>query len=193
MNWTKLLYVSIIVLIYIPMVFLGANVFFPKYTGSESYYNYQGNDCYGKIPQPYVETKPNMTADELEKVYHANKQVSDAQAKCQQENDKLQRDWQDGKNAYEGNKYTFIAVFNLVILVFALFVTLQDSIVLGLFLASIGSTFGSTMKYFDTRSMAGFLILVLTFFTTIYFINKKKDTFIDWRSQEQKKRKKGKK
>ena len=28
MNWTKLLYVLIIVLLYVPMVFLGANVFF---------------------------------------------------------------------------------------------------------------------------------------------------------------------
>ncbi len=30
MNWTKLLYVLIIVLLYVPMVFLGANVFFSE-------------------------------------------------------------------------------------------------------------------------------------------------------------------
>ena len=53
MNWTKLLYVLIIVLLYVPMVFLGANVFFPKYTGTDSYY--QGPDCYSKYPYPSTE------------------------------------------------------------------------------------------------------------------------------------------
>ncbi len=42
MNWLKFLYVLLIVLVYVPMVFLGANVFFPKFTGSDAYY--QGFD-----------------------------------------------------------------------------------------------------------------------------------------------------
>ncbi|MBW2965024.1 hypothetical protein KY363_06210 [Candidatus Woesearchaeota archaeon] len=179
MNWTKLLYVLMIVLLYIPMVFLGANVFFPEYTGQDSYYNYR--DCI--YPAPVV--SGNMTAEDKAAMDASTKSYTE----CNDKNREAERQWNSKKNAYEGWKYVYIALFNLAVLLLALFVTMQDSIVMGLFLASISSTFGSTMRYFDSRSKIGFIVLVVIFFTMVYFINRKKDTIVDWKTRDQPKKK----
>jgi len=168
MNWAKLFYVLIIVLLYIPMVFLGANVFFPEYTGSQSYY--QGfSDCYMKYPypEPAKLSEPQRVA------------VSEAQRKCQDENTLAQRVWEQRKLQYEGMKYVWISLFNLGVVLLAVFLPkLQESVSMGLFLAAVGATFGGTIRYFDTQSKAGFLILVTTFFLMLFFINQKKDSFV---------------
>lgn len=172
MNWTKLLYVLIIVLLYVPMVFLGANVFFPKYTGLNSFYNEP--DCYGKYPQPVA----------------ANENVSNAimqrQQACMQNYTANQKTFEQEKNTYDGKKYTFIALFNLILLLAALFIPMQDSIVLGLFLGSVISTFAATIGYFQSNSKIGFVVLVVIFIVTLFFINRKKDSFVDWKSRLEK-------
>ena len=174
MNWTKLLYVLIIVLLYIPMVFVGANVFFPEYTGQNAYYQGPYADCYAKYPYPVQPTQEQSQA------------ISEKQMACQDEFNVAQREFEQEKLAYEARKYIFITIFNLAILLFALFVTLQDSVTMGLFLGAAATTFGATLRYFDTKSKIGFAILVLTFFAIIYFINKKKDTFVDWKTKNDK-------
>lgn len=180
MNWTKLLYVLMIVLLYIPMVFLGANVFFPEYTGQDSYYPYR--EC----PYPSPVAGGNMTAEEKASMDQASYKL---QTECSDKNREAEREWSKEKNAYEGWKYVYIALFNLAVLLLALFIKMQDSIVMGLFLASISSTFGATMRYFDSRSKIGFAVLVIVFFTMVYFINKKKDTIVDWKTKETSKKK----
>lgn len=171
MNWTKLLYILIIVLLYVPMVFLGANVFFPEYTGSNSYF--QGyTDCYGKYPFP------ERAVPEEEKA------ISAQQEQCQNEFQQAQQNWEKEKLAYEGQKYTYITLFNLVVLLAALFIPWQDSVIMGLFLGAIAATFGATIHYFDTKSKIGFVILVITFMAMLYFINRKKDSFVDWKEKK---------
>jgi len=64
-----------------------------------------------------------------------------------------------------------------------LFVSMQDSIVMGLFMGSIVATFGATVGYFETNSKIGFGILVITFFVMLFFINRKKDHFVDWKEK----------
>ncbi len=173
MNWTKLLYILIIVLIYIPMVFLGANVFFPEYTGTNSYYK-PTIDCYSKFP-----TMDASKATEAQWTI-----ITEKQQKCQEQQNLAQTQWESKKQAYDGQKYVFISLFNLIVLGLALFLpTLQDSVTMGLFLGSIGATFGATLGYFETRSKIGFIVLVITFFLTLYFINRKKDTFVDWKEK----------
>jgi len=175
MNWTKLLYILIIVLLYVPMVFLGTNVFFPKYTGSNAYYRGY-DDCYTKYPYP---EKP-------ETISQAERSALDQhQRECQEEYQQKADAFEQEKLGYEGWKYVLIALFNLAILLMALFVPkLQDSVSMGLFLGSIAATFGATIRYFDTRSKIGFIILVVTFFVMLYFINRKKDTFVDWKGKK---------
>lgn len=177
MNWTKLLYVLIIILLYIPMVFLGANVIFTKYTGTDSYYYstvpYQ--DCYLKYPVP------EGTSTEKQQQLTAEQQT------CEQENRAREQQWNQERNAYLGQKYVLVTLFNLAILLFALFVPkLQDSVIMGLFLGSIAATFGATIRYFDTNSKIGFAVVVITFFVMLYFINRKKDSFVDWGTKKKK-------
>lgn len=174
MNWTKLLYVLIIVLLYVPMVFLGANVFFSEYTGQYAYYR-GDTDCYLKYPypaQPETLTEPQHAA------------IAENQRKCTLEDQKKQEEYDKAKQAYEGRKYTFIALFNLAVLLIALLVPLlKDSVVMGLFLGSTISTFASTIRFFDSKSRTGFIVLVITFLVMLYFINKKKDSFMDWKGK----------
>ncbi len=178
MNWTKLLYVLIIVLLYTPMVFLGANVFFPEYTGANAHYQGLYLDCYGK--HPYPQNPDTLTGAERTR-------IDELQRECSLKNQEEQRAWENKKLVYEGTKYVFVALFNLVILLLALFVPkLQDSVTMGLFLGSIGATFGATIRYFDTRSRIGFIILVVTFFAMLFFINRKKDSFVDWEEKKKK-------
>lgn len=172
MNWTKLLYVLIIVLIYAPMVFLGANVFFPKYTGMNSYYQ-PSVDCYSKYPTPAMD---KATSAEIAA-------ANDKQQTCYEQNVAEQKAFEEAKNTYDGWKYVFIALFNLAIILFALFVPMQDSIVMGLFLGSIVATFGATTGYFETNSKIGFGVLVVIFFVMLFFINKKKDNFVNWKEK----------
>lgn len=169
MQWTKLLYVLIIALIYVPMVFLGANVFFPKYTGADSYYHGPYQDCYQKYP--YSE-RPDTLA-EAERL-----KVAEDQQKCNEEFQKAQQAWEEEKRAYDSWKYVFIAFFNLIILMGALFIQkLDDSVILGLFVGSIIATFAATISYFQTNSRLGFGLLVLTFIAVVYFVHRKKGSF----------------
>jgi hypothetical protein len=166
------------------MVFLGANVFFPKYTGSDSYYNYnyQNPDCYGKYPSP---TPISETNPPDEKTKLIAQQRNEQLEECLKQQMLTQQQWEQDKNQYEGMKYIFIIAFNFIILLIALFLPkLQDSVTMGLFLSSIVTTFGATIRYFDSKSKIGFIILVITFFLTLYFINKKKDTFVDWKEKK---------
>jgi len=182
MNWTKLLYVLILVLLYIPMVFLGANVVFPKYTGNDgNYYSYPVAPYYAPYTIPTA--TQNMSVEEKAKIEELNKRITDEQKRINDENNAKQKAWEAEKQAYEGMKYRFVAAFNLLILIIALFITMQDSVIMGLFLSSVGSTFAATIRYFDSRNKIAFVILVVTFFFMIYFINKKKDTFMDWKTK----------
>lgn len=169
MNWSKLLYSLIIVLLYVPMVFVGANVFFPKYTGTDSYYH-GTEDCYLKYPSP---------APEKALAVEQSTAIAEKQAQCQKEFYAGQQKWEQEKLVYEGTKYVFITLFNLVILVIAVFLPfLKNSVALGLFLGSVFATFGATIRYFDTRSKIGFILLVITFIVVIFFINRKKEVFL---------------
>ena len=107
--------------------------------------------------------------------------IDENQRKCNEEFQKAQEEFEQGKLSYEGRKYVFISLFNLGILLLALFLPkLQDSVTMGLFMGSIAATFGGTVRYFDTKSKIGFAILVVTFCAVLYFINRKKENFLDW-------------
>ncbi|MEK6905015.1 MAG: hypothetical protein AABX24_01300 [Nanoarchaeota archaeon] len=178
MNWTKLLYGLMIVMLYVPMVFLGANVFFPEYTGTNAYYHGPYTDCYGKYPYP-VDSEKLSTPERAV--------IDENQRKCNEEFQKVQEKFEEAKLSYEGRKYVFISLFNLGILLLALSLPkLQDSVTMGLFMGSIAATFGGTIRYFDTKSKIGFAILVVTFFAVLYFINRKKENFLDWGKEKKK-------
>lgn len=146
MKVSKYIYAGIILLIYVPLVFMGANVFFPKYTGPESYYLYE--QC------------PTITES-------VNKE-------CMNGQEKKRVEFEKEKNKYNIRKYLFIVIFSLISLIIVGFIRIEDIIRLGIFLGATISTFVSTLVYFDTKSKIGFAILVLIFILVIYYINKNK-------------------
>jgi len=169
MEKVKLIYSLIIIILYIPLVFLGTNVFFSKYTGQDAYYPYE--DCYGIRPVDKAQT-----INETEE-----------QQRCIKEQNKKQREFEKDKNSYNSRKYIGITIFNLIILIITLFLVLDSSILLGLFAGSTISTFISTIMYFATNSKIGFGVLVLLFITVIYIINKHRDRL--WSNSQSKKKK----
>ncbi|MDP3699228.1 MAG: hypothetical protein Q8R47_06625, partial [Nanoarchaeota archaeon] len=148
------------------------------YTGTNAYFHGPYTDCYGKYPYPAAPDK--LTTPE-------RAVIDENQRKCNDELQKAQDEFEQAKLSYEGRKYVFISLFNLAILLLALFLPrLQESVTMGLFMGSIAATFGGTIRYFDTRSKIGFALLVITFFAVLYFINRKKENFLDWNGKGKK-------
>ena len=156
MNWQKVLSSLLIVILFIPLVFMGANVFFPKY----DYYEYK---------RCVVEPRPiDATAEEI-------KAWDEANQKCQEESQKERQQWEESKRTYEGGKYIFIIVICLIASLAALYIPLKSSIKWGLFIGAVITAFIGTLTYFRTKSLIGFIILVILFIFTVIFINKQKN------------------
>lgn len=155
MSWIKVMLSLVVILLYIPLVFMGANVFFSDYTGMDSYY--QGyKDCNVLSPESSLYVQNQTCVDE---------QINE------------QRTYEESKNSYNGNKYIFIVILNLLVLLFALFISFDESVIIGLFLGSTLTSFFSTWFYFATQSKIGFGVLFVIFLVTIYFVTKKKRVF----------------
>ena len=157
MDWIKVLLSLVVILLYIPLVFMGANVFFPEYTGSHSYYQ-SYNACYYNSKEAEPISVQNDT--------------------CVAEQQAQQLAFDEAKAHYEGNKYIFMVVLNLFVLLLALFVSFDESVIIGLFLGSVLTTFFATWTYFESKSKIGFGILGIIFFVTLYFITKRRHVFL---------------
>ncbi|RME77360.1 hypothetical protein D6774_04760 [Candidatus Woesearchaeota archaeon] len=147
-NWQSILYPSIIALLFIPLVFMGANVFFEEKT-------YEWKDCF------YPKPSENMTAQE-----RAEQQACADQNRAEQE--RIDKE----NNTIRGYKYVFVTLASLIALLVALFAPVLDYVKNGLFMGAVLSSFFSTWTYFGSRSKVGFLILVVIFILSIWFINK---------------------
>ena len=179
-DWTKFFYVLIIAVIYVPMVFLGANVFFPKYTGTDSYYQYKNcpyDDCYQKFQYKAGISDTERAALDIQ-VAACQKTASAASEQCNKENNDAQVIWQKEKNQYESWKFVLVVSFSLVVLLIAAFLIMSDSVMMGLFLGSVVSTLISTIQYFYTNSKIAFAVLVVLFAFMLVFISKRKGNFL---------------
>ncbi len=155
-NVQKALSTLAIIILFIPLVFMGANVFFPDY---EDYY--PGKNCYA-TPRP-VNAAPGV-AETWDK---------DRQDCMDQERTERQQ-WEEDRRVYEGQKYIFVSIVCLVAILAALLIPLNPQIKWGLFIGAIVSAFFATLIYFRTKSIIGFLILVILFILVIVFIGRQK-------------------
>ncbi len=151
MEWNRIVFSIIITLLYVPLVFMGANVSFP-----DMHYPVY-NECY----QP--KAMPVRAVDESNTIEYEN---------CQREYQKKVENFEKEKRKYDSWKYLSIVLFSLIIMGITLFVRLNDSIMYGLFAGATIATFMATIIYFSTRSRLGFSVLVLVFIATLYFVNK---------------------
>ena len=148
MNWKPVVFTILVIILYVPLVFMGSNVFFPKYTD-----NFPYKECY-----PRVEPINNTNQENINK--------------CLDEQNVKQVQYEKEKRGYDGWKYLAIVLFNLVIVSLILFLNFNNEITYGLFIGATVATFIATLIYFNTRSKLGFLALVLVFVLSIYFITK---------------------
>lgn len=164
-NWTKLLYVLVIALLFVPMVFLGSNVFFPEYTGSQSYYQ-PIKECY-----PRYAPSDKLTPAEQQQISEQQQVQIEA---CLAEQRVEQAAWEAKRNVYNGWKYAAIIGFTLAILLLALFLPLQDAVLIGLFFGSVVTAFGATVSYWEyARTKLGFGLMLVTFFVVLFVVNKR--------------------
>lgn len=155
-NWKKVLYAVIVALLFLPLVFMGANVFFDEYPDRD----YERDKCYQPTP-----VKLEGEAAEQQRL---------EQNACLQKYEEERKEYHENKRVYDGWKYVFITVVSLIALLAAIFIPLDVSIVYGLFSGSVLATFFSTWIYFQSRSKIGFGLLVVIFILCVYFIDKQR-------------------
>ena len=159
-DYKRLLYALVILLLYVPMVFLGANVFFPK----DDFHDKRDLNCYDERKLiPVGEIAPEQDA---------------AVQECLDDQNEAWETARSEKRQYDAWKYLFIVLMNFVALAVVLWVPLEHSVLIGLFFGAVFSTFVATLVYFDTKSRLGFTILVVLFLLVVTFIHKKGKDFL---------------
>ncbi len=154
-NFHKIISSLIITILFIPLVFMGANVFFPKF------------DSYNEFKPCYPPRPTGLTAERSIEFDEENR-------KCMEESEAKRKVWQEEKNQYDSWKYIFIVAVCLVALLAALFIPMAFNIKMGLFIGAAISAFASTLIYFGTKSKMGFALLVILFIIAIFFVNKER-------------------
>jgi hypothetical protein len=78
-----------------------------------------------------------------------------------------------------------MTAFNLVILILALTLPLQDAVLMGLFFGTVATAFGATVSYWEyARTKTGFILMLVTFFVVLYFVNRRARTFLQERKKK---------
>ncbi|MAG47944.1 hypothetical protein CL617_05030 [archaeon] len=149
MDYKKTLPTLIVILLYIPLTFMAVNVFFTQ--DFDNFYD----DCFlpGRAVPQILEENPEKEILE----------------KC---NEEERTKFENEKKTYNGYKYLFIVSLALVTILASILIKNNEPIVLGLFLGAVITTFISTLRYLDTRSKLGFVVLLGIFILTLYFLNK---------------------
>ena len=156
MDWQKILSSLLIIILFIPMVFMGANVFFPDY---DDYY--ESKRC---VSIPRI---ADATTEEMAEIEKENQE-------CWEENNAEREKWEDAKRIYDGQKYVFIIIVCLIALIASLLIPLKSNVKWGFFVGAVITAFIGTIAYLRTKSLIGFIILVILFILVIIFISKQK-------------------
>lgn len=148
MDWKRIVFAIAICLIYIPMVFMAVNTFFPKVSYNTCYY-----------PKEIPVAVGTLNQSEL-----------DAQYREMQE---CEQNYSVEREKYDGWKFIAIMILSIVAALVML-LKLDKSIVLGLFLGVVITALVATIRYMESRSIPGFILLVILFVLIIFFVNIKR-------------------
>ena len=166
-SWNKLIYTLIVILLYVPLVFLGVRTFLPEYNEQYSYTMYK--DCYALAPYE----------GEVGKCYNAEEQATmvanrDACLETQQAEQKV---YDDEKRKYDTWKYLTVLGVAVLTLVLVMFLVFDVPIKIGLFIGAAATVFIATIQYFETESIPAFIVLLVVFGLVIYLIQKREKFF----------------
>jgi hypothetical protein len=144
-SWKKTFFGLAICLLYIPMVFMAVNTFFPKISDNacyESSYSYP-------VPEKLNETEMALREAKMRECY---KLFEAEQIK------------------YDGWKLILIMIINIVA-ASVILLNLEKSVRYGLFFGIVITAFAATIRYINSRSIPGFVLLVFLFGFIIYLVN----------------------
>lgn len=157
-DWRSVAFSLAVCLLYVPMVYLGVNTFFPELPE---------NTCYLSVRPaypPYGKPECNCTA--------AEKQAA-AQAASDQEILECNAAWQQQRRDAEAGRYVGIMLISLVGSI-ALLLKLEKSVTTGMFIGVVVTAFIGTVRYIETRTVAGFALLVALFLIVIAYIQRQR-------------------
>ena len=143
-SWKKTFFGLAICILYIPMVFMAVNTFFPKIT----------DNCYGSVYASPV----------LEKINDTDMALHDAQMR------ECEKSFEAEVAKYDSWKLILIMIIN-IIAASVLLLNLDKSIRYGLFFGVVIAAFAATIRYGGSRSMLGFALLVCLFAFIICLVN----------------------
>lgn len=144
-DWRKIVFAIAICLLYIPMVYMGVNTFFPK-TPRDT--------CYDtSVPMKMQE---NATDEQW---IEYNRKMTECE-----------NSYQDEREKYDGWKFIVIMIINIVF-AFVMLLNLDKSIIFGLFFGVVITAFTATIRYIESRTIIGFFLLIVLFGIIIYFVN----------------------
>lgn len=154
-RWKKVVFAIAISLLYIPMVFLGINTFFPDLDRDNCYEIYPRSVC-----GPDGVGPGTLECDKLNQDYYV-------------EQNECREDYEQQRKDYEGNKYIVLMIICLITSLVMLF-KLDVSVIMGLFFGVVITAFSGTIRYIDSKSMIGFFLMVILFIVIIIFVQRSK-------------------
>ena len=149
-EWKKVVFALAISLLFVPLVYLGINTFFPENPD---------NDCYRSLLPLNCRDAEDVSACE-----QANLENQNEMDDCWDEYDALNK-------KYDGNKYIVLMII-CVITSFVMLMNLDKSVKYGLFMGVVITAFSGTMQYIESRSLIGFILMIILFVVIIYFVQR---------------------
>jgi multidrug transporter EmrE-like cation transporter len=149
MDWRRIVFAIAICLIYIPLVFMAVNTFFPATPENQCYLSYKPYPA-GAEPTPAEIDAQNAEMRQCDTDYRATQQM------------------------YDGWKFIVIMIVNIVA-AFVMLLKMDMSVIYGLFFGVVITAFASTIRYMESRSIPGFCLLVFLFALIIFFVNSRKN------------------
>lgn len=147
-NWKKIIFAIAIAILFIPMVYLGINTFFPDMPSDR---------C--------IEAVPLVRCDPADDSCSNKEQVKSVERQdCYEQ-------YRNDRRDYEGNKYIALMIICLLTS-FVMLLKLDPSIIYGLFFGVVITAFTGTLRYIDSRSKIGFFLMVVLFVVIILFVHK---------------------
>ena len=153
MKWKKIVFAIAICLLYIPMVFMAVNTFFPKTSVNECYTPYRSGPV---MPEKASETQMN----------EYNAKIAEYDAAIMKCNNSFEIE----RKHYDSWKFIVIMVLNILVALVML-LNIDKSVIFGLFFGVIITAFTATIRYMESSSIVGFILLVCLFGMVVYFVN----------------------
>ncbi len=161
-DWRSVAFALAVCVLYVPMVYLGVNTFFPELPENTCYLSVK--HVYSPYAPPYALPECNCTAAEGQAA---------AQAASETEMRECDAAWQQKRREAEAGRYVGIMVISLVGSI-ALLLKLEKSITSGMFIGVVVTAFIGTVRYIETRTVAGFALLVALFLIVIAYIQRQR-------------------